>query len=128
MISGDQIKKAIKTAGITLEEARGRLGISRQTLYINLSKAVAEKKFIESLKEKLREVDLEIFEGSTNDFVNKNEPAMVADALKDQLIKSQQQTIEALNSRIESLLNDIQRLTNQTDVQQQASTGRRRSA
>ena len=68
MLTGEQIKKAIKASGLTLDEASTKLGISRQTLYIHLNKAIAEKKFVDSVKEKLPEVDLEKTERSpTND-------------------------------------------------------------
>ena len=130
MLTGEQIKKAIKASGLTLDEASTKLGISRQTLYIHLNKAIAEKKFVDSVKEKLPEVDLEKTERSpTNDnFSGVNEPDNVYGALKDQLISSQQQTIDALNRRIETLLKDIERLQKETIVHQQGSTGKRRSA
>jgi transcriptional regulator with XRE-family HTH domain len=145
MLTGEQIKKAIKESGLTLDDASTKLGISRQTLYINLSKAVADRKFIDNVKENLGTyLNLEeLQKNPTNDFVaGIKETAMVADALKDQIIKSQeqiiksqQQTIEALNGRIEdlnrtmdSLQREIERFSKETVVQEQVDTHKRRSA
>lgn len=130
MLTGEQIKKAIKSSGITLEEASATLGISRQTLYIQLGKAEVDKKFVDSIKEKLPNVDLETIERNptSDNFSGINEPGAVYGALKDQLIISQQQTIDALNRRIETLLKDLERLSKETVIQQQEGTGKRRSA
>lgn len=135
MITGEQIKKAIKSAGFSLEDASTMLNISRQTLYINLNKAVADKKFVDNVKKNLGAyltLEDKPDKNPTNDFISgENEPEIVQGLLKDQLIKSQQQTIEALNRTIETMEREIERLQQQlqeTLVHQQHGTGKRRSA
>lgn len=51
MLTGEIIKEAIRKSGISMDAAATMIGVSRQTLYNNLNRAVLKSDFINSVNE-----------------------------------------------------------------------------
>ena len=105
MISGKQLKAAIKGAGYTIENAAKSLGISRQTLHNHLNKAELEYFFVKNaidtleLKLKLEDEPLTLHEAA---ILYRNAKDDLVESLKE-TIKSQAEIIEMQRQRIAQL-------------------------
>lgn len=53
MISGKDLKRAIKAEGLTIEEAATKIGMTRVNLYSYLNRAELEEEFVENVNTKL---------------------------------------------------------------------------
>lgn len=100
-LSGDDLKVLIRRSGLTLDNAATYLGVSRQTLYINLSKSELSPKFKKLVETRLWHHIAE--KSPTNDYFS-----TASGNEKDQLIHSLRQQIKMMEKLIERLEDEIE--------------------
>lgn len=116
MISGKDLKKAIKSLDITQQEAADKIGVSRQTVVTWTGKSILDDQICQIVKDKLG-VDLHELKGdSARDGLKLPEATpLFNNPYADKLIDRLEKEIQNRDKQIEDKNKEIERIINHTD-------------